>query len=102
MIVLAHIGHWYGVFGFIVPALLVIAWIRFQNRRERRRQEFVEDWVFERHEGEWVMVSMSAVPRSPRERRAAPQRAPSPWLPGSGPASPGSRVTASGIDEEDK
>lgn len=80
IVVFAHIGHWYSVFGFIVPTLLVIGWMRLQNRRERRRKEFVEDWMFELHDGEWVMVSMAPVPPPSRRRRAAPQRVSSPWL----------------------
>ena len=30
--VYAHLGHWYSAFGFLVPAVLVVLWIRFQAR----------------------------------------------------------------------
>lgn len=79
MIVYAHLGHWYSAFGFLVPAVLVVLWIRYQARRERRRQEFSQYWTLELREGQWNVVEMEPAPGSRRQRRARLQLVPPPW-----------------------
>jgi hypothetical protein len=79
MIVSAHLGHWYSVFGFLVPAVLVVMWIRYQTRRERRRQEFSQYWTMELKDGEWKLVEIEPAPGSRRQRRARLQLTPPPW-----------------------
>lgn len=79
MIVSAHLGHWYSAFGFLVPAVLVVVWIRFQARREQRRQEFSQYWTLELREGAWKVVSMEPAPVSRRQHRARLQLTPPPW-----------------------
>lgn len=37
MLVLAHIGHWYGELLYVAPVVLVVAWLGLGNLRERRR-----------------------------------------------------------------
>ena len=75
MIVFAHLGHWYSAFGFLVPAALVIGWIRFQARRERRRVQFAEDWTLQLRGGVWRLESIDPVaPRQRRHRRSHPPR----------------------------
>ena len=59
MIVFAHLGHSYSAFGFLVPAVLVVLWIRFQGRRERRRQEFAQYWTLELRGAEWKLIEMA-------------------------------------------
>ncbi|HWF49921.1 MAG TPA: hypothetical protein VG294_04665 [Solirubrobacteraceae bacterium] len=80
MILFAHLGHWYSAFGFLVPAALVIAWIRLQARRDRRRAEFAEYWTLRLRDGCWVLVSTAPAPLERKRGRAAAGTAmPSPW-----------------------
>jgi hypothetical protein len=79
MIVSAHLGHWYSAFGFLVPAVLVVLWIRYQARREQRRQEFAQYWTLELHGGQWKLVEIEPAPGSRRQRRARLQLTPPPW-----------------------
>jgi hypothetical protein len=79
MIVLAHLGHWYGAFGFLVPAALVVLWIRYQARREQRRQEFSQYWTLELRHGEWRVVAMGPAPASRRQYKARMRLTPPPW-----------------------
>ena len=52
----------------------MIAWIRFQARRERRRVEFAEDWTLELQDGVWRLESIERVAPRERRRRAHPPR----------------------------
>jgi hypothetical protein len=79
MIISAHLGHWYSAFGFLVPAVLVVLWIRYQARRERRRQEFAQYWTLELRDGRWSIVAMDPAPPSRAQRRARRQLVPPPW-----------------------
>ena len=79
MIVLAHLGHWYSALGFLVPAVLVVLWIRYQARREQRRQEFSQYWTLELRDGDWRVVAMGPAPASRRQYRARLELAPPPW-----------------------
>jgi hypothetical protein len=79
MIVYAHLGHWYSAFGFLVPAVLVVLWIRYQARREQRRQEFSQYWTIELRDGEWRVVGMEPAPASRRQYRSRLQLVPPPW-----------------------
>lgn len=79
MIISAHLGHWYSAFGFLVPAVLVVLWIRYQARRERRRQEFAQYWTLELRGGRWSVVAIEAAPGSRAQRRARRQLVPPPW-----------------------
>jgi hypothetical protein len=79
VIVLAHLGHWYSAFGFLVPAVLVVVWIRCQARREQRRQEFSQYWTLELREGEWRVVAMGPAPASRRQYRSRLELVPPPW-----------------------
>jgi hypothetical protein len=74
VIVFAHLGHWYSAFGFLVPAALVVVWVRFQARRDRRRTEFVEDWTLELRDGDWRVESVQPVDSRRRRRRPSPER----------------------------
>ncbi len=51
MIVYAHLGHWYSLFGFLVPAVLVFCGSAFRPRVSAGRQEFAEYWLLERRDG---------------------------------------------------
>jgi hypothetical protein len=83
MILFAHLGHWYSAFGFLVPAGLVIAWIRLQARRDRRRAEFAEYWTLSLRDGRWVLVSTAPAPLARKRGRVAAGTAmPAPWSPG--------------------
>lgn len=79
MIISAHLGHWYSAFGFLLPAVLVVMWIRFQARRERRRQEFCQYWTLELRAGRWEVVEIQPAPGSRRQRRARLQLTSPPW-----------------------
>lgn len=79
MIISAHLGHWYSAFGFLVPAALVVLWIRFQARRERRRQEFAQYWTLELRQGRWSVVAMDPAPGSRAQWKAGRQLIPPPW-----------------------
>lgn len=79
MIVIAHLGHWYSALGFLVPAVLVVLWIRYQARRERRRQEFSQYWTLELRAGRWTAVDIEPAPGSRRQRRARLELTPPPW-----------------------
>ncbi len=79
MIVFAHLGHWYSAFGFLVPAALVVLWIRYQARREQRRQEFSQYWTLELRDGDWKVVAIAPAPGSRRQRRARLTLVPPPW-----------------------
>jgi hypothetical protein len=79
MIISAHLGHWYSAFGFLVPAVLVVLWIRYQARRERRRQEFSQYWTLELRQGRWSVVAIDPAPGSRAQRRARRQLVPPPW-----------------------
>jgi hypothetical protein len=79
MIISAHLGHWYSAFGFLVPAALVILWIRYQARREQRRQEFSEYWTLELRDEQWKVVKMEPAPGSRRQRKARLRMTPPPW-----------------------
>jgi hypothetical protein len=74
VIVLAHLGHWYSAFGFLVPAVLVIAWVRYQARRDRRRVQFIEDWTLELRDGAWQLESVQPVASRRQRRRPRPER----------------------------
>jgi hypothetical protein len=74
VIVFAHLGHWYSAFGFLVPAALVVAWVSYQARRDRRRTEFVEDWTLELRDGDWRVESVQPVESRRRRRRPRPER----------------------------
>lgn len=88
MILLAHLGHWYSAFGFLVPAVLVVLWIRFQARRERRRQEFSQYWTLELRDGSWRLVEIDPAPPSRQQRRARLRLVPPPWSAPTGPDTP--------------
>lgn len=79
MIVYAHLGHWYSAFGFLVPAVLVVLWIRYQARRDRRRQEFSQYWTLELRDGQWKVVDIEPAPGSRRQWKARLQLTPPPW-----------------------
>lgn len=79
MIVFAHLGHWYSAFGFLVPAALVVLWIRYQAGREQRRQEFCQYWTLELRDGNWKVVAIEPAPGSRRQRRAGLALVPPPW-----------------------
>jgi hypothetical protein len=79
MIVLAHLGHWYSALGFLVPAVLVVLWIRYQARREHRRQEFSQYWTLELRGGQWRVVAVGPAPASRRQYRSRLQLTPPPW-----------------------
>lgn len=79
MIVLAHLGHWYSALGFLVPAVLVVLWIRYQTRREQRRQEFSQYWTLELRNGQWRVTGMEPAPASRRQYRSRLQLVPPPW-----------------------
>jgi hypothetical protein len=79
MIVSAHLGHWYSAFGFLVPAVLVVLWIRYQARRDRRRQEFAQYWTLELRGADWTVVEIEPAPASRRQWRAKVQLVPPPW-----------------------
>jgi hypothetical protein len=55
-----------------VPAVLVIAWVRYQARRDRRRVRFTEDWTLELRDGAWRVESVQPV--ATRRRRPRPER----------------------------
>jgi hypothetical protein len=87
VITYAHLGHWYSAFGFLVPAVLVILWIRFQARRGQRRQEFSQYWTLELRDRQWKIVEIAPAPASRRQHRARLTLVPPPWsapVPGSG------------------
>lgn len=79
MIISAHLGHWYSTFGFLVPAVLVVLWIRFQARRGQRRQEFSQYWTLELRGEEWKIVEIEPAPASRRQHRARLTLVPAPW-----------------------
>ena len=79
MTIYAHLGHWYSAFGFLVPAVLVVLWIRFQARRAQRRQEFSQYWTLELRGEEWKVIDMEPAPPSRRQRRARLTLVPPPW-----------------------
>ncbi|MFL5822845.1 MAG: hypothetical protein ACJ764_05315 [Solirubrobacteraceae bacterium] len=79
MIVPAHLGHWYSAFGFLIPAVLVVLWIRLQTRRERRRQEFAQYWTLELRGENWTLVSIEPAPVSRRQHRSRLVLVPPPW-----------------------
>ncbi len=79
MTIYAHLGHWYSAFGFLVPAVLVVLWIRLQARREQRRQEFSQYWTLELRDDEWKIVEIEPAPPSRRQRRARLALVPPPW-----------------------
>ncbi len=80
MIVLAHLGHWYSALGFLVPAGLVMGWVRLQARRDRRRAEFAEYWTLSLRDGRWELISTAPAPLSRTRGRVATGTAvPSPW-----------------------
>jgi hypothetical protein len=98
MIISAHLGHWYGAFGFLVPAVLVVLWIRYQARRERRRQEFAQYWTLEASDGRWSVVAIDPAPGSRAQRRAKRQLIPPPWsAPDAEPAAGSDEHTAAVI-----
>jgi hypothetical protein len=74
VIVFAHLGHWYSAFGFLVPAVLVIAWVRYQAHRDRRRVQFTEDWTLELRDGAWQVESVQPVVTRRRRRRPRPEQ----------------------------
>jgi hypothetical protein len=74
VIVVAHLGHWYSAFGFVVPAALVLAWVRYQARRDRRRGQFTEDWTLELRDGQWRVESVQPVATRRRRLRPRPER----------------------------
>jgi hypothetical protein len=79
MIVFAHLGHWYSAFGFLVPAVLVVVWIRYQSRREARRQEFSQYWTLELRVGVWRLMAVGPAPQSRRQFRSRLELTPPPW-----------------------
>ncbi len=105
MITYAHLGHWYSAFGFLVPAVLVVVWIRYQARREARRQEFSQYWTLELRGGEWRVVAMGPAPASRRQYRSRLQLTPPPWADADerdrGPAYVHELVNAPAHDEDE-
>ena len=79
MIISAHLGHWYSAFGFLVPAVLVVVWIRLQTRREQRRQEFAQYWTMELRGEHWTLVAIEPAPLSRRQHRSRLTLVPPPW-----------------------
>lgn len=79
MIVSAHLGHWYSALAFLVPAVVVVLWIHYQARRDRRRQEFAQYWALELRDGSWTLVEIEPAPASRRQWRARLRLVPPPW-----------------------
>lgn len=79
MILYAHLGHWYSALGFLVPAVLVVVWIRYQARREQRRHEFSQYWTLELQGGQWRVMGVAPAPASRRQSRSRLQLVPPPW-----------------------